>query len=89
MKISATDVAYVAALANLEVPDGEKEALAAQLSRIVEYVELLNTLDTEFDRAHGPRWSPWQHIPNVQTALRLEPEATKPQKRPGCSRSPG
>ncbi len=47
MKISATDVAYVAALANLEVPDGEKEALAAQLSRIVEYVELLNTLDTD------------------------------------------
>ncbi len=47
MKISATDVAYVAQLANLEVAEEEKEALAAQLSRIAEYVELLNTLDTD------------------------------------------
>ena len=47
MKISATDVAYVAGLANLEVAEGEQEGLAAQLSRIVEYVELLNTLDTD------------------------------------------
>ena len=47
MKISATDVAYVAALANLEVADEEKAALAAQLSRIVEYVEQLNRLDTD------------------------------------------
>ena len=47
MKISATDVAYVAQLANLEVAEEEKKALAAQLSRIVEHVELLNTLDTD------------------------------------------
>ena len=47
MKISATDVAYVAGLANLEVAEEEKEELAAQLSRIVEHVELLNTLDTD------------------------------------------
>ncbi len=47
MKISATDVAYVAGLANLEVAEEEKEELAAQLSRIVDHVELLNTLDTD------------------------------------------
>ena len=47
MKINATDVAYVALLANLEVAEEEREELATQLSRIVEYVELLNTLDTE------------------------------------------
>ncbi len=46
MKISAADVAYVAALANLDVGDGEKDALASQLSRIVQYVEQLEQLDT-------------------------------------------
>jgi len=45
MKISEADVEYVAKLANLEVPDGEKKELAEQLSRIVEYVEQLNKLD--------------------------------------------
>jgi aspartyl-tRNA(Asn)/glutamyl-tRNA(Gln) amidotransferase subunit C len=47
MKISATDVEYVAALANLDVPAGETGPLAADLSRIVEYVEQLNQLDTD------------------------------------------
>ena len=45
MKISETDVEYVAKLANLEVADDEKKELADQLSRIVEYVEQLNTVD--------------------------------------------
>jgi aspartyl-tRNA(Asn)/glutamyl-tRNA(Gln) amidotransferase subunit C len=47
MKISATDVEYVAGLANLEVRDDEKQEIAAQLSRIVEYVEQLEALDTD------------------------------------------
>lgn len=47
MKISATDVEYVAGLANLEVRDDEKQEIATQLSRIVEYVEQLEALDTE------------------------------------------
>ena len=45
MKITETDVEYVAKLANLEVADSEKRELAEQLSRIVEYVEQLNRLD--------------------------------------------
>ena len=45
MKISETDVEYVARLASLEVPEADKTELAAQLSRIVEYVEQLNRLD--------------------------------------------
>lgn len=45
MKISEKDVEYVAKLANLEVHDDEKKELAEQLSRIVEHVEHLNTLD--------------------------------------------
>ena len=45
MKISETDVEYVAKLAMLEVVDDEKKALAQQLSSILDYVEKLNTLD--------------------------------------------
>ena len=45
MRISESDVEYVAKLANLEVPENEKKELAEQLSRIVEHVEQLNTLD--------------------------------------------
>ena len=45
MKITETDVEYVAKLAHLEVAGEEKKELADQLSRIVEYVEQLNRLD--------------------------------------------
>jgi aspartyl-tRNA(Asn)/glutamyl-tRNA(Gln) amidotransferase subunit C len=45
MKISESDVEYVAKLANLEVAETEKRELAEQLSRIVEYVEQMNVLD--------------------------------------------
>ena len=45
MKITETDVEYVAKLANLEVAADEKKELADQLSRIVEYVEQLNKVD--------------------------------------------
>jgi aspartyl-tRNA(Asn)/glutamyl-tRNA(Gln) amidotransferase subunit C len=46
MKITEKDVEYVAKLAMLEITDDEKTALAGQLSRIVEYIEKLNQLDT-------------------------------------------
>src|SRR6185436_18837616 len=45
MKITETDVAYVAKLANLEVHEDERAELAAQLSRIVEHVEDLSKID--------------------------------------------
>jgi len=45
MKITEADVAYVAALANLEVPETEKTELAEQLSRILDFVEQLNRVD--------------------------------------------
>jgi aspartyl-tRNA(Asn)/glutamyl-tRNA(Gln) amidotransferase subunit C len=47
MKISGTDVEHVAKLANLDVADDEKQGLAEQLSRIVEYVEQLESVDTD------------------------------------------
>jgi aspartyl-tRNA(Asn)/glutamyl-tRNA(Gln) amidotransferase subunit C len=45
MKITEADVAHVAKLANLEVPEADRKELAQQLDRIVSYVEQLNALD--------------------------------------------
>lgn len=46
MKITPDDIAHIASLANLEVPEDEIPTLASELSRIVDYVEKLNELDT-------------------------------------------
>ncbi len=46
MKITIADVDHVAMLARLRFDEDEKAGMAAQLSRIVEYVEKLNELDT-------------------------------------------
>ena len=64
MKITEVDVEYVAKLANLEVTDNEKKELAGQLSRIIEYVEQLNTLDVS---AVAPTT---QILENVKHAIR-------------------
>ncbi|MGE5588779.1 MAG: Asp-tRNA(Asn)/Glu-tRNA(Gln) amidotransferase subunit GatC [Clostridia bacterium] len=47
MKITIAEVDHVAMLARLTFDAGEKADMARQLSRIVEYVEKLNELDTE------------------------------------------
>jgi aspartyl-tRNA(Asn)/glutamyl-tRNA(Gln) amidotransferase subunit C len=70
MKISATDVEYVAQLANLEVEDDEKQRLADQLSRIVDYVEQLEGLDTEHVE---PTSQVNAEVPHVVREDRVEP----------------
>ena len=62
MKITEADVDYVARLANLEVHADERAELAAQLSRIVEHVEQLNTVDVSSvepttQTFHFPSWA--------------------------------
>ena len=47
MKITIADVDHVAMLARLGFDENEKAGMSEQLSRIVEYVEKLNELDTE------------------------------------------
>jgi aspartyl-tRNA(Asn)/glutamyl-tRNA(Gln) amidotransferase subunit C len=46
VKITEKDVRYVAALANLELSDGEVAQIAADMDSILTYVEKLNELDT-------------------------------------------
>lgn len=46
MKLSTSDVEYVAKLARLEVAEQEKEKFTAQLNDILLYIDKLNELDT-------------------------------------------
>lgn len=45
MKVSVADVERVAELARLEIAE-EKEKFAQQLSEVLDYIEILNQLDT-------------------------------------------
>ncbi len=47
MKITKEEVGYVANLARLEIDDASMERFVGQIGTILEYVETLNTLDTE------------------------------------------
>ena len=46
MPITESDIAKIAALAQLEITDEERRELTPQLASIVAYVEQLNELDT-------------------------------------------
>jgi aspartyl-tRNA(Asn)/glutamyl-tRNA(Gln) amidotransferase subunit C len=46
MKVTEKDVAYVADLANLELTADERTAMLRDLNSILDYVDLLNELDT-------------------------------------------
>ncbi len=47
MAVTIKDVEHIAELAKLEFSNEEKEMLMLQMNRILEYMEKLNTLDTE------------------------------------------
>lgn len=46
MKVTEQDVQYVAGLANLELTPAERGRMVRDLNSILEYVEVLNELDT-------------------------------------------
>ncbi len=46
MKVTEKDVAYVADLANLELTEAERAGMVRDLNSILDYVDLLNELDT-------------------------------------------
>ena len=64
MKVTESDVEKTAKLANLEVPESERASLAEELTRILDYVEQLNQLDTS---AVEPTT---QVIPGIKHAIR-------------------
>ncbi len=46
MKITEELVDYVSELSRLKLPEGEKAAMAAELEKIVDYMDVLSGLDT-------------------------------------------
>jgi aspartyl-tRNA(Asn)/glutamyl-tRNA(Gln) amidotransferase subunit C len=46
MKVTDKDVSYVAALANLELTDQERQRMLKDLNSILGYIDRLNELDT-------------------------------------------
>lgn len=46
MKITDELVDYLSALSRLSLPEEERAAVAGELERIVDYMDVLNTLDT-------------------------------------------
>lgn len=46
MKVTDKDVSYVAALANLELTDQERQRMLKDLNSILGHIDLLNELDT-------------------------------------------
>ncbi len=72
MKLSASQVRHVAALARLELSDAEVESLGEDLSAILDYVEKLNELDTS-------DIEPTSHVVAMETPFR-EDRVTNPQE---------
>ncbi len=47
MKITPKDVAHVALLSRLEIPEDQVEKVTGQLNAILEYAEMLNKVNTD------------------------------------------
>ena len=69
MKITTELVDYISQLSRLSLPEEEKDAMAAQLERIVAYMDLLSQLDTT-------GIEPMSHVFPVKNVLR--PDVAEP-----------
>lgn len=63
MNITAELVDYLAGLSRLEVQEGDRQAMTAELERIVTYMDVLNRLDTQ-------GVEPMSHVFPVKNVLR-------------------
>ena len=63
MRITTEMVDYISQLSRLSLPEEEKEAMTAQLERIVDYMDVLNQLDTA-------DIEPMSHVFPVKNVLR-------------------
>ena len=73
MKITDELVDTISALSRLKLPEEEKVRMAGELERILEYVEVLNTLDTA-------AVEPMSHVFPVKNVFRadvVEPSADR------------
>lgn len=73
MKITEELVDYVSELSRLRLPEGEKAVMAAELEKIVDYMDVLSGLDTT-------GVEPLSHVFPVKNVLRAD------QVAPSCDR---
>ena len=74
MRITTEMVDYISQLSRLSLPEEEKEAMTAQLERIVDYMDVLNQLDTA-------DIEPMSHVFPLKNVLRpdtVEPSFARP-----------
>lgn len=65
MAISIEEVRYIARLARLRFSEGEEQRLAQEMSRIIDYVDQLNELDTT-------GVPPMSHVLDLSNAVRKD-----------------
>lgn len=65
MSVSKKEVAYIANLARLNLNKNEVERLATDMNRILEYINLLNEVDTE-------NIAPLEHVTELTSPLRKD-----------------
>lgn len=70
MSVTEKDVRYVANLARLQLPEEEVKSLAGDMNKILDYMELLNEVDTS-------EVEPLEHVINLDSRLRPD-KAEKP-----------
>ena len=63
MKISREDIEHIALLARLSLTEEEKELFGLQLSRILDYMDKLNELDTD-------NIEPTSHVLQISNVMR-------------------
>ena len=73
MKITEELVDYVSELSRLKLPEAEKAAMAAELEKIVDYMDVLSGLDTA-------DVEPLSHVFPVKNVLRAD------EIQPSCGR---
>ena len=73
MKITEELVDYVSELSRLKLPEGERAAMAAELEKIVDYMDVLSGLDTT-------DVEPLSHVFPVKNVLRAD------EVQPSCDR---
>ncbi len=81
MKLSTSEVGYVARLARLEISEAEKEKFTAQLNDILRYIDQLNELDTA-------GVEPMSHAIAVTNAFREDRPAPSLQPQEALANAP-
>ena len=83
MAIDRAEVARIAELARLEIPDDELERTARELSAVLDFVATLERLDLDGLRAHGVRAGATRRCARTRpTTRRLDARAGAGRARP-------